>query len=64
MELIMAMYYLIGIIFGAERLSRVTKEDNSSETSGTPGYMAPEVLSSKIIETKDLDKVDLQDTIL
>ena len=30
MELIMAIYCLIGIILGAERLSRVTKEDDSS----------------------------------
>ena len=25
-------------------IARVWKEDNSSETSGTPGYMAPEVM--------------------
>lgn len=25
-------------------IARILKPDNSSETSGTPGYMAPEVL--------------------
>ena len=28
-------------------VAKVRKEDNSSETSGTPGYMAPEVLMAK-----------------
>ena len=28
-------------------VAKIHKEDNSSETSGTPGYMAPEVLLSK-----------------
>ena len=30
MELYLGIYYAIGIILGIERLSRVTKEDNSS----------------------------------
>ena len=25
-------------------IARIWKEDNASETSGTPGYMAPEVM--------------------
>jgi serine/threonine protein kinase len=25
-------------------IARITKPDNSSDTSGTPGYMAPEVM--------------------
>ena len=28
-------------------MAKIRKEDNSSETSGTPGYMAPEVLMAQ-----------------
>ena len=30
MEFYLSVYYVIGIILGLERLSRITKEDNSS----------------------------------
>ena len=39
--------------------SRISSREIKLPLNGTNLYMAPEVLSSKIIETKDLDKVDL-----